>query len=729
MPENVINIYDPEKSSEEYSEDIQNALTAVLDKCEQEDQYTRKKHLYDDKMLDLYWHGFQYIYWDSQQQDFRIPTHEQIGNSGGTREEVEFVYNYVTNIFKAHGLSIIATVGMQVPGVVFYPANPENPEDVRAAKKAEALGKIIHKINNSKLHMVHALFILFTQHMVACHQYYERNKEHGEVQVPEFKREMQQLTPDMHVCTSCEFVSDTPVDSCPSCGINEDNSSTMQMVPGIKQSMPVQSGTTTVNKGFPKFEILGTINVRVPSYAADQDACGYLIKYSDQHISYLRNKFSTIRDKISSDDSDSYEKIARAPSNAQYYSESYTNNLVTFKQCWFRNVLFDILDDSTQADLLKKAFPNGAYVAFVGSNIFAEAKDENLDDFWTITKGDLSRTVHSDPLGKSLVQIQDIRNTVSNLLLECLEHSIPTNLADPYMLDFEKYSSQEIKPGLVYPAKKSPIAGSSMGDYFFSFKTSTLPKEGTDLQDIIDRDGEFVSGDLPSVYGGAGEGSKTLGEYQDSATYARGRLSIVNTFLYFWWAQLTHKAIKMYIKEMIEDDQHTMQTNDNRFESLWIYRDDFKGKFKLLIPESAGELPVTYGQKRNIIMQAIQLNSPEINSYLFSPENLKVVLRYFGIEEFTSPEEIQVQRSFRVLGELLQGEPLQPEEDIDDVTIQLRVFKNFLSSDAGMDQRIQNPEGYSNCINYIKMLKQIAILELQQQQAQQMVQSSDEVVQ
>lgn len=700
----------PKDYTKEEFKPIQDALKAVMDKCEQEDQYLRKRHIYEAKQNDLYWHGFQYIYWDAEAQEFRIPTHEVLEKLSSTREEAEFVYDYVTNIFKAHGLSIIAAIGADIPGTLFAPANADNPDDVRAAKKAEQLAEVIHKINYSKIHLLHALFILFTQHMVACEITYERDKKYGTANVPKFKKIEQQITPDFYACMSCEFGSDLPVEVCPTCQVPT------KLIPGERGMVQTKVGDVQIEKGFPIFNIYGVLNVRIPSYAANQKACGYLIKYNDQHVSLLRDRYPFLRDKLASDDSDTYEKLARAPSTTQYYSESYTNNLSTLKECYFRPWQFEILDDAAQAEMLKKEFPDGAYCAFAAGN-FCEALPESLDDCWDITKGDLSRTVHADPLGKSLIQIQDIRNTTSNLLLECLEHSIPTNFADPDILDFDKYSSQEIKPGLVYPAKKPPQF-TNLSDGFFSFKTTTLPKEGTDLQEIIDQDAQFVSGDFPSVYGGAGEGSKTLGEYNQSRVNALRRLAIPSYFVYCWWSRFTYKAVKLYIKNMIEDEQYTTQTSDGRFTNTWIYKEYFKGKFDILIPESAGELPITFSQKRDLINQLVSLNNPEINSFLFSPENLKTVLRYGGFKELISADDIQVNKAYRVISDLLQSIPVEPDQDIDDTVIQSRIIKNFLNSDPGQDQRVQNPEGYQSCVMYLKQLKMLAMQEMQMQQQQ-----------
>lgn len=719
MPDQAqIDLY-KEDSEDELSPEFQTAFINIMKYCEQEDSEVRLRHLYEAKQSDLYWHGFQNIYWDYNAEEFRIPTHEQLRDVGATREEAEYVYNYVTNIFKAHGLSIIAAMGADIPGVTFYPDNPEDADSIRAARKAEQLAQIIHRTNNSKLILLQALFTLFTQHLVACNIYYETDEKYGQARVPKFKL-VAEDSPATYQCSGCSYLTDLPIDFCPDC------SAPTNKIDGEERVTPQPDGHSLIDKGFPNFGIYGVLNVRVPSYAITQKDCGYLFLYTDKPVSRLRDTYPQIREKITTGlFGDTTERDARSPSvSSPFSTDTYSNNLATEKKMWLRPWQFECLDnidkdekDAGVVDRLKKEYPSGVCVTFIGDDLIAEAYPANMDEDWEITKGDLSRTIHGDSLGKSLIPIQDIRNTMSNLMLECVEHSIPTNFATPDILDFTKYSSQEIKPGLVYPTKKRNNPQSNIADHFHSFKTATLPKEALDLQSNIDKDGQFVSGSLPAIFGGEGGGSKTLGEYQESRQYALGRLSIPNLLVHYWWGNSTFKAVNLYIKKMLEDDRYTLPDRDGRFESVWIRRDDFKGKFNLLIPETAGDLPVTYSQKRQMIWSAIQLNSEPVNTFLFSPENMRVTLRYVAFQELTAPEEVQVLKTLRVISQLLQETPqinemdgevlitIHPEQDVDDPEIQKRILKNFLCTDSGQDQKQQNPEGYSACLQYMKELK------------------------
>lgn len=670
--------------------------------------------------------GFQYIFWDERIQDFRIPTHD-VMEQISSREETKYVYDIVVNVFKAHGLSIVAALAAEVPGVAFSPMDADNVMDVIAAKKAEAIGKMLQKYNKSKLLFYHALFTLYTNYFVAAYNYYERDEKYGFVDIPKYKKETR-TKPDSYFCPECEFKSDIELLDCPDC------SSPLEKIKGYDEEIEVADGKESISKGMEKFIIKGTLNVKIPIYAADQDACGYLIDYTDQHFSYLRYMYPNIdRQKLSVQGTDNFERIARMPSIGRVYSDSYTQSLLTLKRVWLRPQMFDILDKK-EADELKQKFPKGAYFAAIdgGTNIFAEAREEKLDDHWTVTKGDLSRAVHGDPLGKPLLPLQDLENTTINLLTESLEHSVPTTFADPEVLDFETYSKQEVSPGAIYPIKNSISPNRRLEDYFFNLKTSTLPKEGVDFGEIVESKGQFVVGAFPSIFGGPqSEGSKTLGEYQESRSYALQRLSIPYQFLYFFWSDTTYKGVKDYIRNMVADEKHTIRSEDGKFASVHLLMDQLqKGRFDCLQSESAVDLPVSFSQKRSTLQGIIQLNSETLNSFLFSPENRKITLRFLGMEELSDLDSNQVTKQLYEIEELLKDEPiLDPltgerissisvEPEIDDNVIHRRVLKTFLSGDLGREHKLNNPLGYENCLLHAREHKLLEMQEMMMLQSQ-----------
>lgn len=726
------------EKEDEIPEAIQKSLLAILEEIENEDETIRQRMVRECKQNELYWHGFQYIFWDERAQDYKIPT-QDVMEEIASREETKFIYDYVVNVFKAHGLSIIAALSAEIPAVPFSPMDAESPEDTIAARKAEALGKIIQKSNKAKLIFYHALFLLYTNHFVAAYNSYERDEELGTVDIPKYEKKPTKVSPDNYACPNedCNFESEDELSECPHCG------GELNFTEGETKNLPTKTGMETVEKGMERIKIKGVLNVKIPTYAADQAGCGYLIDYTDQHYAWLRDNYDHIdEDKISAGSGDDFEKSSRMPSFSGLYSDSYTQNLRTLARVWLRPWMYNVLPKD-EAAVLHKRFPKGVYFAAIESSgyIFAEARKEKLDDHWTITKGDLSRTVHGDPIGKPLIPLQDLENMVTNLMVESLEHSVPSTWADPEIIDFETYSKQEVLPGSIYPAKTSLTnPNRRMEDYFFTLKTSTLPKEGVDFDRMIETKSQFVVGAFPSIFGGPQtQGSKTLGEYQESRGYALQRLSIPYQLLFLWWSDTIYKSVKDYIKNMVADEKHTTTVQDGKFETVQLLQETFVlGKFNLLLAESATDLPISFSQKRTTLQQMIQLNSDVLNEFLFSPENRKVTLKFLGMEELTDLDSNQTMKQLMEIEELLKGEPVESEQpdpitgqpmktstipiepEVDDSEIHIRVIRTFASSSSGQEHKKSNPAGYENMLLHAKEHKDY----MMQQQLQQMQQES-----
>lgn len=702
--------------SEKFTESIQESLLHILSDIEKEDKEgLRAAMIRECKQNEYYWHGFQHIFWDVNTQDYRIPTHEAL-NEISSRAENKYSYDVVVNTFKAHGLSIIAALSAEIPAVPFSPMDADSARDVLAANKAEELGKIIQKHNKAKMLFYHALFTLYTSHYVCSYNFYERDEKYGTIEVPKYENKK---NADTYTCANCGFSSEQELTNCPDCD------GPLTKTEGI--TGPMQTGVEEINKGMEKLTILGAAEVKIPLYAADQDAIGYLIHYSDQHYALLRNLYKEVdRNEISSKGKDDYERQNRIP-----YGAEDKQDLITLKKIWLRPWMFDSLDEDKAKELHKK-FPKGVYFASIesGKDVFADAREEKLDDHWTVQKGDLSRAIHGDPLGKPLIPLQDLENMVMNLLPESLEHSIPSTFADPAVLDFERYSEQEVLPGAVYPIKNSINPNQRLEDFFFTLKTSTLPKEGVDFNKVVESKGQFVVGAFPSIFGGPQtSGSKTLGEYQESRNYALQRLSIPYQLLFFWWADTIYKGVRDYIDNMISDEKHTVKVQNGKFASISLLMDDFSlGRFSTLIPESSVDLPVSFSQKRSTLESMIQLNSDTINQLLFSPENRRTTLRFLGLEELNDLDSNQTMKQLLELDELLKSEPTQNEMgeeissipieiEIDDDEIHLRVLKTYLSSPLGQENKKVNPAGYMNALLHARE-HELHIRDLMMQESQ-----------
>ena len=735
-------------------ERVKTALLALLESIEKEDEPTWLMHCQQYKRNNLFWHGFQYIFWSDIDNDWRIPTHEEFEELS-SREEVHYMFDYVVNVFKAHGESIIAALSADIPDVRFGPRDAQDPDDYRAVEAADACVELIQKWNRAKLTIINSLFYLATEGFLASYTYNKKDPQFGQVQIPQYGTEMRQTSPDQFVCPNCGYseqvedisdqesdapnppvqaptkvegsddteageVENQPTKQCPMC------MGGMAQEKGLEEEIPVLIGRKPIPKGREIIEVYGALNVRVPTYVPKQADAGWLVHYVDADPALFKDAFPDVKDEIGADSENSYDRSMRATSLTSE-GTSPGIQLATEKKVWMRPWMInrlEKLDEDVEADL-RQLFPKGIYCAFVGKTL-CEARDESMDEHWTITKAGPSKGVHADPLLQSMVPLQEIHNNLVNLFVMQVEYGIPATYADTEVFDFQGQAQQEVSPGYVYPV--TPRPGQSISDAFYSEKTTSLSKETTQLLSTIESLEQFVSGSFPSIYGGPSvSGSKTLGEYDKSRSFALQRLSLVWYFVNVWWGETIHKALLSFIEHQVEDEALTSKTAHG-FQTKWIKRADFKGSFDRLEPDVSSDFPSSFAQKRAVIMQLLQLGNPTIEEFLFSPENADVVKAYVGFNELKIPMSEQRHKQMREIMELIGFAPQESiqggllstvpvEAEIDDHDIHMEVLKNFLQGNVALDMRAENPQGYANCLAHYMEHKMVAQQMMMQQAA------------
>ncbi len=379
-------------------------------------------------------------------------------------------------------------------------------------------------------------------------------------------------------------------------------------------------------------------------------------------------------------------------------------------------------------DHFRTNFPDGIYCAFIGATMCEPARAENMDEHWTITKAGPSKGIDADPLLKSLIPLQELHNNLTNLFVMQVEYGVPATYADTEVYDFAGQSKQEAVPGYTYPV--TPRPGQRIADAFYTEKTTQLSKEATQLLEYVKESEQFVSGSFPSIYGGAAQGgSKTLGEYEKSRSFALQRLSLVWYFINVWWGETMHKTLKSFIKHQVEDEPLTVQKSPNQWQTKWIKKADLKGSFDRIEPDASSDFPVSFGQKRSTLMALLQLGNEEVNSVLTSPENASLVQSYVGLTDLKIPMEGQRRKQMDEILDLITMPPHQMEDgtfqatvpvepDIDDNPIHIEVLTNFLI-EYGRDLKTDNAAGYGNCLAHLIEHKTLEAQKMMQQMAAQ----------
>lgn len=777
-------------------EDTKRLLKSVIDHFDDEDIATRERQLRRYRRLKLYWNNFSRIYYSEVAADYRIAG---LDSAVGDSDDQAY-YDRPMNVFRAFLETLIAALSIQIPAIVCVPDDADNPQDLSTAKAGNIISELVYKQNDVIFLWLYALYVYCTEGMIACHTYNKTDKKYGTYEEKKYEDE----EVERFVCPNCgtelpeeavvapvsnmdselpslvpdeddreveeeedEEIEDdenddftTPIGdedlnsdilqlegmsdegTCPNCGAPIDPN-----MAKTKLKIPRYMGTVDKPKSRVCIEVHGGLFVKVANYAQTQAQTPYLFHSYETHWANALEWFPDIREdlpksnpgaSIVSGDNDPYEQQCRL--NTQYLGE-FPQELVTIKSCWLRHAAFNILQED-DAKKLKAKYKDGAKVILVADKI-ATAESEDLDEHWTLSKNPLSDYLTHDPLGELLTNVQDIINDLISLTLQTIEHGITQTWADPAVVNFNAQQQIEAMPGTLTPTK-TVSGGRTIKDAFFSSTTASLSPEVFNFYRIIQELGQFVSGALPSLFGGAqiGKTSGTASEYAMSKGMAMQRLQTPWKMMTIWWKTIFSKVIPMYMENIKVDERIVNRDEKGNFLNVFIRKAELGGKIGSVELENADKLPVSDEQKADIIMQLMQVNNMEIQNALMSPDNLPFIRKTVKIPEFKLPGEDDRQKQLEEINLLITQEPIElppdieimmgadpanlppPMEvssveidpDVDNHQIEAAVCRSWLVGAAGRLAKIENPSGYKNVMLHMKAhIEQIQITQPQVQ--------------
>ncbi len=498
-------------------------------------------------------------------------------------------------------------------------------------------------------------------------------------------------------------------DLCPAC---------MQMMdPQISRNKFIVTrlvGITHLPKTRICLESYGLLNVKVANYAKKQKDTPYLIFSFEKDYGlavepyeHLRGKDTLAKKIKSGNQAGSYNQYEQWGRLSPQYQGEYPINVVTINNAWIRPGKFNILKEE-EADKLKKLFPDGVKVVFVNDE-FASACNESLDDCWTIAENPLSDYITFEALGQGLTSIQEITNDLISLVLQTIEHGIGQTFADPAVLNFKGYAQTEVLPGGIFPG--TPKSGKSLSDGFHELRTATLSAEVLPFSNQIQSLAQLTSGALPSLFGGNIQGSETASQYSMSRAQALQRLQNTWKMYTLWWKNIFGKVIPMYIDEMQDDERDVQLDDSGNFVNILIKKAELEGKIGKVELEANENLPMTWSQTKDLVVQLLTNPNEEVKSILMAPENAGLIHDALGLVDFHVPNEDDVIKQNDEIQLLLNSEPLQtgdpqnpevPSIDIDPIfdnsAVEFEVCRKWIISEAGRQAKTDNQNGYRNVL-------------------------------
>ncbi|MGB7666274.1 MAG: hypothetical protein WBL66_03345 [Candidatus Acidiferrales bacterium] len=725
-------------NNEQLPERLQQALRRLVLDLTTESEISRRAEIRRIKQAHQFWRGLQYLWWSDRDQNWHLPF-EQKFTQESTLEDMPR-YEFVTNIYQAFGLSIIAVLSQDIPRVRFFPQSAESEADVSTAKGASEVSKLIEQNNRIGDLLVEEAFHLWTGGKVGAYVRYvvdgQRFGFHPETEMGT----RQVKIAAVWICPNCAAempASATPGPQtanvpCATCGalLTEEN-----YVPEELITVPAGVRTVRVANGQEVITMVGALELKTPPWANEMREYPFLQWNMEVHQSRLRAAYPHAAAKIgaptAAGESAQYERLARleqSQGGPLTQGGDFNANLITFQRTWVRPWGFYQLDDKVLRDELLALFPDGCYVAFAG-DVYCESRNENVDDHWRVMHampGDGS--VGRPGLGDVLISVQERFNTLSNLQIETYEYGIPPIYADSEVLDFDALQTQTAEPGAHYPAKSKP--GQPLAAGFFQPAPARVPPDlAQHAAELMGPVAQFLTGAFPALFGGVMTNNGTASGYAMARDQAMGRVGLVWRRMKFFHADVMLAAVDCFRKNRPGDVEVTLLGSGAAFESQWIRLADLKGNL-FSYPETEEQYPTLWSEQRAVLMQLMANPDPRLQAVLGDPSNLGLLKRLIGLDELVIPDEESRTKQYREIAQMLVehpiaradssagGEDLQPsimpDEFTDNHAIELDACMRWFSSDAGQVAKIAAPAGYANVRAHAQMHRKFLL----QQQAQ-----------
>lgn len=341
------------QNNEQLPERLEGALRRLVYQFSFESEGTRRQEVRRIKQAHQFWRGLQYLWWNERDQNWHLPFEQKLSDNS-TLEDLPR-YEFVTNIYQAFGLSLVAVLSQDVPRVRFFPSSAQAEEDVAAAKAATEVAQLVERNNRIGNLIVEEAFNLWTDGKVGAYVRFvvdgQRFGFHPETEIA--AREMK-IGSDVYVCPECgaenqaqggefarkgsvsgekggglgegedqEFGADSvqpnadegsdtnigrPCDTCGALLTEEDFvAEELVTVPAAETRRRVPNGQEVVT-------IVGGLELKTPPWAGEMHEYPYIQWNMEVHQARLRAAYPHAADKIGSpvaSGSQEYERLAR----------------------------------------------------------------------------------------------------------------------------------------------------------------------------------------------------------------------------------------------------------------------------------------------------------------------------------------------------------------------------------------------------------------------------------
>jgi len=549
-----------------------------------------------------------------------------------------------TNIYLAFADTIEAALTAGLPSVRFEAEDPSNPSDITASEKADTARKLLERANDMLTLQADLVDYLWTDGRALLYTH--------------------------HIIDAQRF-GWTTSDADPALSYFEENDA----LGGIREPRSQQV-----------IEAYGVLETKLPIQKKTLDECDYL-QFSQEHdVARLKTKYPDFAKDIVASAAPTaqsdYVRLARVSVNMGMRPSNMTNDAqnynATEQLTWCRPSFFEALNKGKDADdnkdelvqWLIDTFPKGCMITMVGTKV-VEARNESMDEHWTLFHARPGNGMHRPSLGYPLVSIQQKLNDCMDLVHQSFMHLIPRIWASP-KIDLPGLEATARAPGQYIKAPPPP-EGKAIADNFWAEPQIQLA-EGllVYIEKLFGEFSQFLCGAFPALFGGDTKSNDTARGIDAQRDQALGRIGLTWRSIKGGYARMMRQAVMGVGQYQIGKFSGELDTGNGNKEYLEIDPDDLKGNVKCF-SETDESIPESWTMVRAMwtALRAEATKNPIIAKIIALPKNQLTMKDKTGTPELVIPEASSERKQLIEIKELLNSEPM-PNPIAQAIAVQLK---------------------------------------------------------
>lgn len=647
----------------EVPQDVQQELRALILKFESQADQARREYVRKCLKAYEFFRGNQYLWWDARIGEYRAPT--QTGGLLAGASPTTAQNLYVTNIYQGFALSLAAILTANHPTQRFFPKTADRPEDRQAADAANQFIKIHEKTTKAHDRLLEEVFLLWTDgtvgsyvHTVADGDRFGWSEEDVVEEIP------QPVGSDSLRCHVCGV--STPAEAapalCPVCetpyGPEALHHAPIVMVPKIVGSKRIPKSKVVVDP-------CGGLELKLPPTAKNQWEFPYLIRVREVPTAIVRATYPELAKQITGkieggnqgnvDNTLELRARRQAAQGATIDNRAVLTNTgdeVTLKETWLRSWAFWSIDDETKRKQLLALFPDGCKITFA-DEVFCEVIPESMDDHWRICHALPGRGQVREPIGGTLIMLQEIVNDLTNIIRDVIEFTLPATFVDNEVLDVKKWARSNVLAGAVYSVRPKP--NRSVSEAFYQTTPGQLPQYATQmLNEMRTTVPQFTVGAFPAAYGGGTPGNSTASGIALEKDAAMGRIGIFWRVLKEHHSEVATLIVREFARSGLEPEMMTDITEGGSYINMAVAPEDIGQGEIQAFAESTEDYPTTWPQRQGMLMQS--MGNPLLQGDVAKLSNWDNIKRTLGIE-IEHKGEKPYENQWRLIEQLIQARP------------------------------------------------------------------------